>query len=95
MSIKVKTGPTTETTIVRVFAQDTEQWIVNFPDGSEVFSRPLITFNLNYTGGGTWSTQRRTYEVESITNPGNPTRSGYTFKGWYTSPSGGTKLTFP
>jgi len=57
--------------------------------------RPLITFNLNYSGGGTYSTQRRTTGVETVTNPGNPTRSGYTFNGWFTATSGGSQLTFP
>ena len=31
----------------------------------------------------------------SMSSPGTPTRSGYTFNGWFTASSGGSALTFP
>jgi len=49
-----------------------------------------VTFNPN---GGSVSTPYKTvyYEQSYGTLP-TPTRTGYTFKGWYTSTSGGTKI---
>lgn len=58
-----------------------------------IHKRVTITFSANGGSGG--SSQTRTWDVEQITQPSNPTRSNYTFNGWYTSSSGGTKLTFP
>ncbi len=53
-----------------------------------------VTFNAN---GGTLASNatNRTVVVGSKigTLPSNPTRSGYTFAGWYTSASGGTQIT--
>lgn len=62
-------------------------------NGDLIHKRVTITFNANGGSGG--STQRRTWGVEQITTPSTPTRSGYSFKGWYTSSSGGAKLNFP
>lgn len=63
----------------------------------QVFKRPEIKFMFNYTNspGYPFYSSRLTYEVETIPNPGTPTRTGYTFNGWYTASSGGTKLEFP
>lgn len=60
-----------------------------------VFKEVTVTFSLNYSGAGNYATQTRLYSHTNITNPGNPTRTSYTFDGWYTASSGGTKLTFP
>ena len=49
-----------------------------------------VTFDVN---GGTQSYSSVSgYPPLSVSNPGTPTRSGYTFKGWYVS---GNKVTFP
>lgn len=50
-----------------------------------------VTFNAN---GGTTPTASKTVTYNSTygTLP-TPTRSGYTFDGWYTTTSGGTKIT--
>lgn len=58
-----------------------------------IHKRVTITFNANGGSGG--STQVRTWGVENIINPGTPSRSNYTFNGWYTAASGGSKLSFP
>lgn len=64
-------------------------------NGVIVHRRPLIEFAWNYTSGNAY-TQRRTYGLEQITNPGSPSRSGsYYFKGWYTTPTGNVKVSFP
>lgn len=50
-----------------------------------------VTFNANGGSTGT-STKTVTYDSTYGTLP-TPTRSGYTFAGWYTSSSGGTRIT--
>lgn len=50
-----------------------------------------VTFNAN---GGKVSPTSLTYEYGQVTDVfPTPTREGYTFQGWYTSASGGTKIT--
>ncbi|WP_312046785.1 InlB B-repeat-containing protein, partial [Anaerotignum sp.] len=41
-----------------------------------------VTFNSNYAGGGTYTTQTVTYG-SLLTKPATPTRNGYSFIGWY------------
>ncbi len=48
-----------------------------------------ITWNGN---GGTTQTTTQNYG-ETLALPSNPTRTGYTFAGWYTAASGGTQVT--
>jgi uncharacterized repeat protein (TIGR02543 family) len=51
-----------------------------------------VTFDSQ--GGGVVSSG--TYSTGgSVASPSDPSRTGYTFAGWFTSPSGGTALTFP
>ncbi|MBE7018678.1 MAG: hypothetical protein E7413_02220 [Ruminococcaceae bacterium] len=47
-----------------------------------------VTYNAN---SGSVSPASATYEGTALTLP-NPTRTGYTFNGWYTAASGGTKV---
>lgn len=47
-----------------------------------------VTYNAN---GGTCGTASATYQGAALTLP-TPTRTGYTFNGWYTAASGGTKI---
>ncbi len=61
------------------------------PDDSK--TKHIVTFDLNYEGKGTY----KTVEVESgktISNPGKPNRSQYTFNGWFTEKAGGEKFSF-
>lgn len=50
-----------------------------------------ITFDVN--GGNDSNSTSTTKSDGTVTLPSDPTRSGYTFKGWYTASSGGTKVT--
>ncbi|MCD7782596.1 MAG: InlB B-repeat-containing protein, partial [Firmicutes bacterium] len=50
-----------------------------------------VTFNSN--GGSSVTSQTVNYG-STATQPTSPTRSGYTFDGWYTSSSGGSKYSF-
>ena len=47
-----------------------------------------VTYNAN---GGSCGTASATYQGTALTLP-TPTREGYTFNGWYTAASGGTKI---
>ena len=47
-----------------------------------------VTYNAN---GGTCGTASATYQGTALTLP-TPARTGYTFNGWYTAASGGTKI---
>ena len=54
-----------------------------------------LTINPNggsYDGKTTNSTKTMTYDSSNNNGIGTPTRTGYTFKGWYTSASGGTPV---
>ncbi|EFA22930.1 repeat protein [Bifidobacterium gallicum DSM 20093 = LMG 11596] len=50
-----------------------------------------VTFNAN--GGSAVASQTVTHGNKASA-PANPTRTGYTFQGWYTAASGGTKFDF-
>jgi uncharacterized repeat protein (TIGR02543 family) len=50
-----------------------------------------VTFNSN--GGSAVTSKTATYNT-AITAPAAPTRTGYTFAGWYTSATGSTKIDF-
>ena len=54
-------------------------------------SKYTITFNPN--GGTVSPTSKQIYQGDAIGELPIPTRTGYTFNGWYTSSSGGTKIT--
>ena len=59
-------------------------------------SSGVSLYNINYnTNGGTINSGKiNSYrQGYSTTLPTNVTRTGYTFKGWYTASSGGTKVT--
>jgi len=51
----------------------------------------VVTYNAN---GGTCGTASEKYTGTALTLP-TPTRDGYTFNGWYTAASGGTKAESP
>jgi len=55
--------------------------------------KPTVTFNYQgATGGTNLKNNTVTYDSTYGTLP-NPTKTGYTFKGWYTAASGGSKVT--
>ena len=58
-------------------------WIVN---------SYTVIFNSN--GGTSISNMSANYNT-AVSAPTSPTRTGYTFNGWYTAATGGSKVTFP
>ena len=56
------------------------------------YFRPGITFNAN--GGSVSPTSQKVNYCATYTLP-TPTWSGHSFKGWYTTKTGGTKVTSP
>ena len=61
----------------------TAQWTAN-----------TLTVTWNSQGGSAINSTTTT-TGGTVSNPGSPTRSGYTFNGWFTSTSGGTAISFP
>lgn len=61
--------------------------------GSSAQGDYTVTFKWNYSGKGTYKTVS-VDEGETVNEPTKPTRSGYTFKGWYTKANGGEKFDF-
>ena len=70
-----------------------------FPSGSgTVYAKwtaktGTVTYKSNYTNGPADKTQSYTYNSTNPLANNTFTRTGYTFKGWYTAASGGTQLT--
>jgi len=58
--------------------------------GSKVYNNPHSVKNLTSTNNGT-VTLYATWTLGSVTHP-TPTRTGYTFQGWYDATSGGNKV---
>ena len=52
-----------------------------------------VTFDLNY-GSDTRYDAKAVKEGETVSKPSNPTRSGYSFSGWYAEKSGGKQFDF-
>lgn len=52
------------------------------------------TVTFNSQGGSFISSGTYSYGG-SVTDPGDPSRSGYTFRGWFTEQTGGSKVGFP
>mgnify|MGYP000408795049 FL=1 len=62
---------------------------IQFQAGRDAYA--TVTFDSN--GGSTVASQN-IHIGTMATQPMNPTRSGYTFQGWYTAKNGGTKYDF-
>lgn len=62
---------------------------------SHTFTVPaLASFNITFRANGSVHATKSCYYGKSVSDwPSNPSKSGYTFKGWYTASSGGTKKT--
>lgn len=73
-------------TVSTYFVEDT----MRDPYDLNTYVAPVITFNAN---GGTCETPKITTEEGKISTLPTATREGYTFNGWYTDASGGTKVT--
>ncbi|MBQ7821731.1 MAG: InlB B-repeat-containing protein, partial [Clostridia bacterium] len=57
----------------------------------ESYTCPVVTFNAN--GGSVSTSSKKVYINTPYGTLPTPTRTGYTFNGWYTAASGGTKIT--
>ena len=68
------------------FAAEEEQEVVE-----EVTEEYTVTFNAN---GGTPNSSQSVVEGSTATRPANPTRTGYTFAGWYNEAAGTTAFDF-
>ncbi|MFZ9773125.1 MAG: InlB B-repeat-containing protein, partial [Ilumatobacteraceae bacterium] len=54
-----------------------------------------VTITYNSQGGSAITTGTSTVGGQIASSPGTPTRSGYSFSGWFTAASGGSALSFP
>ena len=59
-----------------------------------VWGAATLTVTYDSQGGSSISSGSTTTGGSIATSPGTPTRSGYTFNGWFTASSGGTAITF-
>jgi len=82
-------------------------WYTDKEAGGIVSSTSTVTNTANHTLYAHWQVNTHTIEFinsgttyfkhtgnygTTINAPGEPTRTGYTFDGWYTAPTGGTKV---
>jgi uncharacterized repeat protein (TIGR02543 family) len=59
------------------------------------WSANTFTVNLNSQGGSGVASSTTTTTTSQLADPGSPSRTGYTFSGWFTTPTGGNKIAFP
>ena len=60
---------------------------------ADVAETHTVTFDYNYSNKGTYTTVS-VKDGDKVEKPNNPTRSSYSFGGWYTKVSGGSKFDF-
>ena len=65
-------------------------WAIS-PDGEPIYSNGQSVTNLTSENGGTVTLYAK-WTDGKLTLPDNPTRTGYTFSGWYTEKDGGDKV---
>lgn len=59
-------------------------------------SEPVNTFSATFdTQGGSGISPVVVSQSSSLADPGNSSRNGYNFLGWFENPSGGASITFP
>ena len=63
------------------------------PGGSSPSNPNIYTVTFNANGGSVSPSSFRIYEGNALGELPVPTRTGYTFDGWYTSSSGGSRVT--
>lgn len=63
------------------------------PTSSTVDTTYTVTFDLNY-GSDTQYDRKTVKAGETVSKPSNPSRSGYSFGGWYAEKSGGSQFDF-
>ncbi len=59
-----------------------------------VIGASMTGFTVTYKSGDTRLSEEHVRYGEHLSAPTEPTRDGYIFEGWYTSPAGGTKYDF-
>ena len=62
-------------------------------DDNNVILHRRTVYNFDTQGGSSVSSQTKTFGVETVSTPATPTKSGYTFAGWWTLASGGSQIT--
>ena len=60
-----------------------------------IWSANTLAITYNSQGGSAISSGTTASSGSISASPGSPTRSGYTFAGWFTSSSGGSAISFP
>ncbi|MFA6308567.1 MAG: InlB B-repeat-containing protein [Clostridia bacterium] len=61
---------------------------------NDYWGRAKYTVQFNSNGGSAVAS-KTAYDSTTVTAPANPKRAGFTFTGWYSSKTGGTKAVFP
>ena len=61
--------------------------------GAKMKKWPTVKVSFNANGGKCSTRSRNCYKTDKYSTLPSPTRTGYTFLGWYSKKSGGTKIT--
>ncbi len=84
------TGSATRAQVAMILMRFCEQVIPADTSEPETFT---VTFEYNYGNKGVYETAE-VNDGDTVARPDNPSRSGYSFSGWYTAATGGSRFDF-
>lgn len=87
-------GAASRAQVATILMRFCENVVPEEPEEPDFAATPYtVTFALNYPGAGNYSTAEVWHGFKAA-QPADPSRTGYTFDGWYTEATGGEKFDF-
>ena len=87
-------GAASRAQVATILMRFCENVVPEEPEEPDFVAAPYtVTFALNYPGAGNYSTAEVWHGFKAA-QPADPSRTGYTFDGWYTEATGGEKFDF-